>query len=158
MRFLRWSGLGALVGLLTLAAPTVGSGQGLTTGAVGGIVTDSTGRPLEGAQIQIRNEASGYRVNVTTRSTGRFFVPGLVVGGPYTVSIRMLGYAPYTKSEVQVLIGQTALVEARMGTTATQLQALNITANADESDFAPTRQGIATIVGDTLLRRLPLLH
>ena len=33
--------------------------QGITTGAVSGTVTDPTGAPIEGAQIQVRNARTG---------------------------------------------------------------------------------------------------
>ena len=53
--------------LLTLAslalAATIGVGppgaQGVTTGAIGGIITDDNGQPLQGAQVQVVNRATG---------------------------------------------------------------------------------------------------
>ncbi len=158
MSFQRSLVFGALVGLLTVAGQGRAEAQGLTTGAISGRVTTTSGEALGGAQVEIRNVATGFRAAVVAQDNGRYFVPGLAVGGPYTVTVRRIGHTPYSKSDISVLLGQTIVVDAVLETAAAQLQAVSVTASADEADFAPTRQGVATVVSDTLVRRLPSLQ
>lgn len=158
MRFTPWLGRALAAAALLLGAQQSVAAQGLTTGAIAGLVTDKEGRPLENAQIEIRNEGTGYRTGAIARANGRFFVQGLAVGGPYTVTVRLIGYTPFIKRDIQVGLGLTSTVDAVLEQAATQLQAVSVTAAANEADFSPTRQGVTTIVSDTLIRRLPLIQ
>jgi outer membrane receptor for ferrienterochelin and colicin len=153
--------------LLTLAAATIALGastaatvraQGLTTGAISGTVTSQAGRPIESAQIEIVNVATGFRAGVLTRSNGQFYVQGLEVG-TYRVTARLIGYRPQTKSDIRVQLNLTSRVDFVLEEAAAQLAAVEVTAEASLfADFSPARQGVATIVTDTLLRRVPTLQ
>jgi hypothetical protein len=81
--------------------------QGITTGAIGGLVTDSAGVPLSEVQIQVRNLATGYLIGSITRDNGRYLVPGLEAGGPYTVTARRIGFAAQTRENIFVSLTQT---------------------------------------------------
>src|SRR2546430_17417660 len=50
--------------------------QGVTTGAVSGTVTDQSGAPIEGAQVQLRNAKTGFRAGGITRSTCQYRMQG----------------------------------------------------------------------------------
>src|SRR5690242_10855803 len=100
MRMQRWLGLAATATALLASIPRLAQSQGLTTGAISGTVTDENAKPLENAQIEVRNLETGYRTGALTRSTGRFFVQGLTVGGPYSVTVRLLGYTPVTRNDL----------------------------------------------------------
>ena len=83
----------ALVAMLPAGAVlSRADAQGITTGAVTGTVTDSTGRPLDAVQIRIRNKATGFVTGGLTHEDGRYFVQGLEVGGPYEVIARRIGF------------------------------------------------------------------
>src|SRR5688572_6358903 len=66
--------------------------QGVTTGAISGTVTGTGGAPVEGAQIQISNRSTGFTTGGITREGGSYYIQGLEVGGPYSVSVRRIGY------------------------------------------------------------------
>src|SRR5918999_4897151 len=150
------TGLFAIASLTTAAAPL--AAQGVTTGAVAGTVTDRNDRPVEGAQIQVQNRATGYSSGALTRANGYFFVPGLEVGGPYTVRVRRLGYEAGERNDVFVRLTQTTRVDVQLQQTAVQLAGVEIRATAEAADFSPSRQGVATSVVDTLIRRMPSLQ
>ena len=80
MSFQRSLVIGALAGLLTVTGQGMAGAQGLTTGAISGRVTASSGEALGGAQVEIQNTATGFRVAVAAQDNGRYFVPGLAVG------------------------------------------------------------------------------
>lgn len=158
MRMQRWLSLAATaVALLTGSTPQA-LAQGLTTGAIGGGVTDATGRALENVQVEIVNAATGFKAGVITRSNGRFFVQGLEVGG-YRVTARLLGYAPQTRNDIRVTLNLTTRVDFQLSEAAAQLSTVAVVADQGAgADFSPTRQGVATVISDTLLRRIPTLQ
>ena len=55
------------------------SAQGVTTGAVSGTITNNQGQPIESAQIEVVNRATGSRSGTISRSDGRFYIQGLEV-------------------------------------------------------------------------------
>ena len=130
--------------------------QGITTGAVGGVVTDSAGAPLGGVQIQVKNTASGYSVAASTRDNGRYLVPNLEVGGPYSVTVRRIGFGAQTRDNVVVSLTQTTQVDFRLGAQAAQLSGVAIVATT--SEFSSTRKGIETTVDDSVISRIPTLN
>ena len=66
--------------------------QGVTTGSVGGIVLDAQGGSVPGATILALHEPSGTRYEAVTREDGRYQLPGMRVGGPYTVTASLSGF------------------------------------------------------------------
>lgn len=157
MRIMRWLTIAAAALTLLPGVTRTLEGQGLTTGAISGTVTKTGNSPLEHVQIQIVNVATGFKAGVITRSNGFYFVQGLEVG-VYQVTARMLGYAPQTKETVRVTLNSTTRVDFELSEAAAQLQTVTTTAAASGADFSPTRQGVATVVTDTLLRRVPSLQ
>jgi outer membrane receptor protein involved in Fe transport len=157
MTIRRWiTTLAAAVLLPASGLAASASAQSITTGAIGGIVTDSTGVPLGAAQVQVRNTATGYVVGGSTRDNGRYLVPNLEVGGPYSVTIRLIGFGAQTRDNVIVSLTQTTQVDFRLTAQAAQLSGVAIVATT--SEFSSTRKGIETTVDDSTISRIPTLN
>lgn len=62
-----------------------------TDGSLIGKVTDSSRLPLAGATVVAIHQPSGTTYSATADKTGSFFLPGLRIGGPYTVTVSMVG-------------------------------------------------------------------
>ncbi|GAC1480452.1 MAG: TonB-dependent receptor [Gemmatimonadaceae bacterium] len=129
--------------------------QGVTTGAVAGTVTDQNGNPVAAAQVQAVNAGTGYASGVSTRSDGRYTVPGLEVGG-YTLTVRRNGFQPQTRA-VTVTLSQTARQDFVLSSQAAVLAGVVIQ-GAPSDLISPTRTGVATTISDSALRRLPTLN
>ena len=127
----------------------------VTTGVIRGSVTDSTGNPLEGARITATHRPSGTVYQATTRADGRFTLPGMRVGGPYTVDAARIGFARQTKDGLTVTLGVSTDVEIKMGSVATTLTGVTVTAVGGE--FSTTRTGAATTVPREALEKLPTI-
>jgi len=84
-------------------------------------------------------------------------VLGLTPGGAYRVTIRAIGHRPVIREGVRVPLSQTVRTDATLARQAVQVDELVVVADAAGADFAPSRQGTQTTIGDTLLRRLPTL-
>ena len=151
LRRLALFGAMALVGALW---STTASAQ-VTTGSMRGTVTDSAGGPLEGTRVTATHRPSGTVYQAMTRADGRFNIPGMRVGGPYTVEATRIGFARQSKDGLIVSLGVSTDVAFRMGQIATTLTAVTVTSTG--SDIAETRTGAATAVSQTALEQLPTI-
>lgn len=147
----------AAVSALLFASVTSLSAQGVTTGAVSGTVTNDQGQPVESAQIEIVNRATGARSGTNSRSDGRYYVQGLEVGGPYSVTVRRIGFSPRDSGNVYISLGQNARVDLVLVTQATQLAGVQVVGTAS-SIISSSHKGVATTVTDSAIARLPTLN
>ncbi|MDH4065571.1 MAG: carboxypeptidase-like regulatory domain-containing protein, partial [Acidobacteriota bacterium] len=65
--------------------------QGVTTGSLTGVVTDSQLAPVGGASVIAIHAPSGTNYEATTRPDGRYTILGMRVGGPYIVTVAYVG-------------------------------------------------------------------
>jgi hypothetical protein len=149
------AGLGLVAaGLL----PALARAQGVTTGGVGGMVTDDAGAPVDAAQIQVINRRTGFSTGAISRDNGRYVVLGLESGGPYTIIARRIGFLQFERTDVFVPLSQTVKVDIRFERATTTLAGVRVTADANASIINSTRTGVATTISDSALRRLPTLN
>src|SRR5688500_8184212 len=153
----RWLLRLALPALVVFGASAL-SAQGVTTGAIAGTVTNQQGAAIAEAQVQIINSATGYSAGASTRDNGYFFVQGLEVGGPYTVRVRRIGFQPVERAGIMVTLNRATRVDVQLIQAAQQLESVVTTAEANAAEFSSSRQGAATVVLDTLIRRVPTLQ
>jgi len=92
---------------ISLAAPAYLSAQGVTTGALNGVVRNTEGEPVTGATVTAVHEPSGVQYGTIVRSGGAYDIRGLRVGGPYTVTVQILGYETESEEDVFVALAQT---------------------------------------------------
>src|SRR2546430_11092845 len=85
-----WS-CGVLAAVAFAGTPALDA-QGVTTAAIAGIVTDSSGTPLEAARVIAVHGPSGTTYTASTRTDGRFTISGMRVGGPYRVTVTVVGH------------------------------------------------------------------
>ena len=149
------AGLGlAVAGLLPAAARA----QGVTTGGFTGTVTDANGAPVEAAQVEVINRGTGFRTGTITRDNGRYTVLGLETGGPYTLTVRRIGFEQATRENLYVPLTQVVRVDVQLAQATVTLSNVRVTADANAALINGTRTGVATSVSDSALRRLPTLN
>lgn len=71
----RWVFLLFLIG--TLALTPLAYGQGGTTSTLSGVVTDTSGGVIPGADVVAKHVATGTQTQAVTDSEGRFEIPAL---------------------------------------------------------------------------------
>ena len=128
----------------------------VTTGSVTGVVQNDTGQPVPGAQVQVRSRETGISRGAITRDDGRYFVAGLDVGA-YDVTVRRIGFAPATRSNVRVTLGQAVRSDVSLQSQATQLSTVTVSANAASTEalISPDRRDVRTTLSDSVILRLP---
>ncbi|MDX1748251.1 MAG: carboxypeptidase-like regulatory domain-containing protein, partial [Halobacteriales archaeon] len=127
----------ALIGLGTTADL---SAQGVTTATVVGEVTDEEGTPLGGAEVVITNTATGVQRQALTRQDGRFLLTGLRPGGPYLLTVDLLGYAEGRIEDFNLGLGETREIDVNLRTEAIDMEAITVTAvrGGDQSGVRTT--------------------
>src|SRR5258708_6316175 len=74
--------------------------QGITTASLSGVVTSEKGEALPSANVIVVHDPTGTRYGTSSRETGAYNIPNMKIGGPYTITVSLLGYKGDTKREV----------------------------------------------------------
>src|SRR5215831_10096384 len=91
----------ALLAAASLVLPAAhAAAQGVTTGSITGTVVDAQGATVPGASVVAVHEPSGTRYEATTRIDGHYSLPGMRIGGPYTVTATLAGFQPQAIKDV----------------------------------------------------------
>lgn len=158
----RLLGIAAIIGLVVGLGTSSASAQGVTTGALSGVVTDSAGNPVVGANIIAIHEPSGTSYEATTRADGRYSILGMRVGGPYSVTAAYTGsgggtaFEPQTTGDVTVNLGTTS--DVNFAVTAIAVQESVTVSGRFDPVFSSNRTGAATSVAREDLALLPTLN
>lgn len=126
--------------------------QSTTDGAIGSIVTDSSGAAVPKAKVTVKNLGTNAEQVVLTDDTGYFRV-GKLQPATYSVSIEALGFAPFKVERVIVQVGSVTEVSAKLNVAAageTVIVSAEIPqVNTNSAEFAPT-------VDQTAISNLPI--
>src|SRR5947208_2169498 len=145
-----------LVTTLAFAGTTALGAQGVTTAAIAGVVTDSSGTRLEGARVVALHGPSGTTYAAVTRVDGRFTIPVMRVGGPYRVSVAVVGYRQEVQDQIQLTLGGTADLRVALARATLQLEPVTVTATSD-AVFSAERTGAGTTISTTQIAHLPTI-
>ena len=147
----------AWLALCTLILPVAKSdAQGVTSGSMTGTVSDPQGAAVPGATVTAVHEPSGSRYEAVSRHDGRFTIPGMRVGGPYTVTATLSGFQPKPQKDVIVNLGTSTDLALVLSNVAVSEE---VTVTAQSSDvFSSARTGAATTVARQALMTLPTIN
>jgi carboxypeptidase family protein len=144
----------ALLALGALLYPVgLATAQGVTTAAATGIVKDAQGGVIPGATITAVHEPSGTNYEGVTQADGHFFIPGMRVGGPYTITASLTGFRTEAKSNITLSLGVAQDVEFTLAV-ASIAETITVS-GASDPVFSSTRTGPATAVTRDDLATLP---
>lgn len=130
--------------------------QGITTSSITGYVNDQNGEGLPGANVLAVHVPSGTRYVTSTLMDGKYTIPGMRVGGPYTVTVSYIGYEPQVKENITLSLGVAANVSFRMLDEGTLLQEVVVSGKQDAT-FSSDRTGAATNIDSERINSLPTL-
>ena len=144
---LRWKTVGILSAIL---APLVFA-QG-DRGTITGVVRDSSGLPVPGAEVRIVNEATGIASNTVSSDSGNYTLPILSIG-TYTITVQHAGFKTYVSNAVPVQVGQTTRVDIALEIG--QLQE-KVTVTADAPLISSDTSDVGTVINQKRFLDLPL--
>src|SRR5271157_1839683 len=130
--------------------------QGITTGAIGGKVVSSTGEEMVGANVVAVHVPSGTKYGTSSRANGRYVIPNVRVGGPYTVTVSVIGYKKVSRENVYTIVSQTTDVNFSVAEEAIQTAEQVVMAERN-SVLSSTRTGAATNIDKQTFSLLPTI-
>jgi hypothetical protein len=143
--------IGAFLALAVSASPL--GAQGVTTAATTGVVKDAQGAVMPGVTVTAVHQPSGTSYEAVTQGDGRFFIPGMRVGGPYTVTASLAGFTSEAKNNLTLSLGVTQDLEFALKVAALS-ETITVVGQSDPV-FSSGRTGAATAVLREDLASLP---
>jgi hypothetical protein len=130
--------------------------QGVTTASINGIVTDAKGA-IPGATVTITHMPTGTVYASVSRSDGRFNIPNLRVGGPYTFKVSFIGYKNFVLDNITLSIGQDQKITAALEDNTTNLGEVKITASSGKV-INSSRTGARETITRSQIENLPTVN
>ena len=128
----------------------------VTTSKIQGLVSDNASEGLFGANVIAKHMPTGTVAGTMTLDGGRYSLPNLRVGGPYTVTITYIGFRTIEYTDVYLDLGTALDLDVQMVTESEQLEEVVITGGRS-STFNNSRTGSETSVGKRELTKLPTI-
>ncbi|MCT8339201.1 carboxypeptidase regulatory-like domain-containing protein [Flavobacteriaceae bacterium TK19130] len=129
-------------------------GQGVTTSAINGKITDAQGEALPGANVVAVHNPSGTRYGAISDFDGFYRIVNMRVGGPYTITITFVGYEEFVRENVYLQLGDSEEIDATMAESQNALDEVVITAQSN-GVFDSGKTGAETNVSTREIQTLP---
>ncbi|HEX8425495.1 TonB-dependent receptor [Hymenobacter sp.] len=130
--------------------------QGVTTTSITGLVKDTKGQPLPGATVVALHVPSGSKYGTITNPDGRYTIPGMRVGGPYTITASYVSYQTRQLDNVQLTLGTAGTFQFDLSDQTSALQEVVVTGNKN-GVFSSDRTGAATNLTREAITSLPTI-
>ncbi|GAC17226.1 TonB-dependent receptor [Paraglaciecola arctica] len=142
----------AIAASLGLAMPAM---AGNNDGNIAGTVVDArTQQSVSGAEVILKNIATGYTKSLTTSANGSYRLGNLPVG-TYNVSLQVAGYEPVSQGDITVSIGATTNVDLNLVAEGDNIEKIEVHGSAF-SMVDVTSSESALNIGAVELSRIPV--
>jgi hypothetical protein len=142
----------SFVALLVLAMSAIAFGQGTTTGAISGVVTNPAKEVVPGASVTVKNAGTNKEDTAVTDDQGRYRI-GNLDPGIYNVTVNATGFGAFTQDKVNVEVGATTGVNAPLSVG--QVTG-DVTVTADAPVINTSQQDFSSNVNQTQISNLPI--
>ena len=127
-----------------------------TTSEIQGTVLDGS-TPIGNATIIATHLPTGTKYSTTSRKDGRYNLPNVRIGGPYTISTTSIGFKSSSQSNITLLLGQEFRADFKLLQSATNLSEVVIASNRQDKTFNNNRTGSQETISRSLIERLPTI-
>jgi hypothetical protein len=132
---------------------TFAHGQGAATSTLSGVVVDSSGAVIPGADVLAKNNATGAEFGTVTREQGTFSLPA-IDAGTYKVTVTLTGFKQAVLPSVVVTAATVATVRVTLDV---GNLAETIVVEANSSVVQTEQSQIATTLSVNQISNLPLV-
>jgi hypothetical protein len=126
----------------------------VTTSEMVGRVTDQQENPLPGVTVEAVHVPSGTNYTAVTNDAGRYTIPGMRVGGPYTIKAIQAGFNEQVVNDIQLNLGTAATINITLSSAITETVDVQYENNAI---FSESRTGAATAISTQQIETLPTI-
>jgi hypothetical protein len=137
--------------VLLILTAAICLGQSIT-GSISGLVTDSSGAVIPGAQVTVVNLGTNVRSNATTDTSGNYTVP-LLPRGDYRVEVTAGGFRRFVREGIVLQVQQSARVDVQL-TVGELVESVVVT--ADATRLETENATLSKVVDNRSIVNLPL--
>ena len=141
-----------LLAIMTLIAGTVAYAQ-VTTSSMAGRITDTKGEAVPGATVIAVHVPSGTQYYAVAGNEGRYAIQGMRPGGPYEVTISLLGYEEAKVSNVSLQLGETKTLSQVLAETSMAIDESVVVANVDAA-----KTGASQAIGRQTIEEMKMMY
>lgn len=145
-----------LVTALMLTAFAGAFAQGVTTSTISGAIKDPNGGGIPGANVVATHTATGTTYGTMSGPDGKYLIPNLRTGGPYTVKISFVGYGEQNFGNIYLRLGETYIQNVTLTEQATELGEVVISGTEDKI-MNSNRNGAVTNISTRQLQNMPTI-
>ncbi|GGA89549.1 cell envelope biogenesis protein OmpA [Puia dinghuensis] len=127
-----------------------------TTSEIAGLVTDGKAG-LGGATVTAIHGPTGTVYTTTSRKDGRYNLPNMRIGGPYTVTVSYVGFKEEKQENISLLLGEVFKSDFSLVAESKQLTEVVITASRQDKVFNNGHTGSQEVISRAQMDRLPTL-
>lgn len=146
----------AVLAVISMIAGTISYAQ-VTTASIAGRITDQEG-PVAGAAVMAVYGPTGATYYSVTDANGAYRINGITPGGPYTVTVDMLGYRKVENQGVYAPLGEAIVINSQLEAENLTLDAAVFVADATDSGMNIRRSGAGTAVSQKTMSSLPTIN
>lgn len=127
-----------------------------TTSEIQGLISNADG-PIPFATVIATHQPTGTKYGTTTREDGRYNLPNLKIGGPYSIDVSFVGLKPEHREGITLYLGQTFKQNFELTNEVTQVEEVVVKATNDKT-FSSSRTGSQELITRTQVDRLPTIN
>ena len=124
-----------------------------TTSEIQGTVTELSGS-LVGAYVTAIHQPTGTKYVTTTRNDGRYNLPNVKIGGPYTIEVTFVGFSNGEQKDVNLSLGQVYKANFQLKESTAELSEVVVTGKQDKV-FNTSRTGTQETINRTQITSIP---
>jgi hypothetical protein len=128
-------------------------GQAVNNAQIHGIVQDPTGAAVSGAQVKATQLDTGHTQQTISGADGAYTLPGLPIGGAYSIEVTASGFETYKQSGIVLTVGSNVEVNTQVGVGTVSQQ---VQVNSDASMVQTQDTSISETIDSKRIVDLPL--
>ena len=124
-----------------------------TTSEIQGLVSDGKDG-LAGVTVVAVHQPTGTKYGTSTRGDGRYNLPNLKIGGPYSITVSFVGFKSEIENDVTLLLGQSHRSNFTLKEASTTLTEVVVTSGQNKV-FNSSRNGSQEIISRKMIESVP---
>lgn len=126
-----------------------------TTSEIQGLITGTDG-PIPFVTVIATHVPTGTKYGTTTREDGRYNLPNLKIGGPYSIDASFVGLQSEHRDGITLYLGQSFKANFTLKETSTSVDEVVVVSKQNKV-FSSSRTGAQETIGRTSIENIPTI-